>query len=49
MTKLTEWIFGLSIFAASYIAIIKGNVLEGYVYQIFQFLPLILIFILGVS
>lgn len=52
MTKLNEWVFGLSVFFGIYSALvtrrIKHEILDEYMFFI-QILPLILIVLLGVS
>lgn len=52
MTKLTEWLFGLTIFFGVYTAIITRQVnhplFDKYDLEI-KFLPLVLIILLGVS
>jgi predicted membrane protein len=52
MTKLGEWLFGLSIFFAVYFALItkqlKHQIIDDYLFEI-QILPAVLIILLGVS
>lgn len=52
MTKLGEWLFGLTIFFGIYAALvtkqIKHRVIDDYFFEI-QILPAILIILLGVS
>ena len=52
MTKLGEWLFGLSIFFSVYFLLITGQIkhslIEAYMLQI-KLLPIFLIFLLGVS
>lgn len=52
MTKLGEWLFGLTIFFGIYTALvtkqIKHQLIDDYFFQI-QILPAILIILLGVS
>lgn len=52
MTKLGEWLFGLTIFGGIYAALvtkqIKHNLVDDYFFEI-QILPAVLIVLLGVS
>ena len=52
MTKLNEWVFGLSVFFGIYMALvtkrIKHEIIDDYMFFI-QILPLILVALLGVS
>ena len=52
MTKLGEWLFGLTLFFGVYMAVVskqvKHELIDKYFFEI-QILPLILIVLLGVS
>lgn len=52
MTKLGEWLIGLAVFLAIYIALltkqINSRIVDDYYFEI-QILPIVLILLLGVS